>query len=127
MAPPLHQLPRLQLNNPEGSHYEQQALHFLQQQGLSLLLQNYRCRFGELDLIMFDGPCVVFVEVRYRRSTTFGGALASITWQKQQKLWRSAGCFLQQQPALSQRPCRFDIVAFEGRGPCQWLKNAIQR
>ena len=57
-----------------GRTAEQLAAAFLERQGLTLLARNYRCRFGEIDLVMRDGDSVVFVEVRLRRSSAFGGA-----------------------------------------------------
>ena len=60
-----------------GLHYERQAEKYLQQQGLNLILRNYQCKVGEIDLIMRDQKTLVFVEVRYRRSNHYGGAHAS--------------------------------------------------
>jgi len=62
-----------------GPMAEAAAEEFLSGRGLRLLERNYRCRFGELDLVMRDGETLVFVEVRYRGSNSFGGAVASIT------------------------------------------------
>ncbi|MCC6916797.1 YraN family protein, partial [Nitrosomonas sp.] len=78
----------------KGSDAEQRAAIFLQQQKLTLLESNYRCRFGEIDLIMQEGNTVVFVEVRMRSGNRFGGAAASITTAKQLKLIRAARHYL---------------------------------
>ena len=56
-----------------GQHAEDLAAAFLQHHGLELLERNYRCRFGEIDLIARDGKTLVFVEVRMRSSASFGG------------------------------------------------------
>ena len=72
-----------------GALAEAAAAEFLAGRGLRLLERNYRCRFGEIDLIMSDGRTLVFVEVRYRRNKSFGGALESITVAKREKLFRS--------------------------------------
>jgi putative endonuclease len=66
-----------------GQYAESQALQYLRSQGLSWVMSNYRTRCGEIDLIMRDGPVLVFVEVRQRTSRAFGGAVASVTWSKQ--------------------------------------------
>ena len=124
-----------------GAEAEQAACRWLQQQGLETLTQNYRCRHGEIDLIMQQGEELVFVEVRFRKHQHFGGAIASVDRRKQQKLIRSAAYFLQQHPRLNNRPCRFDIMAASinrdhslaaGRGDqhgnrleWQWLQNAF--
>ncbi len=109
-----------------GQHYEQLALQYLQQQGLVLVQQNFRCALGEIDLIMRDGSAWVFVEVKYRASRAYGGALAAVTISKQQKV-RKAVHYYRQQHQLSQQPCRLDVLAIEGQAPYQfnWLKNAF--
>jgi putative endonuclease len=108
-----------------GAQVEQLASQYLQQQGLKLMVQNYRSRFGEIDLIMRDGTTVVFVEVRLRRNAGFGGAAASIDARKQKRIISTAQQFL---AGLAQvPPCRFDAVLFDdvqGRN-IQWLKNAF--
>lgn len=65
-----------------GSQAEQLALNYLQQQGLTLITQNYHSRRGEIDLIMLDENTLVFVEVRYRKSAAYGSALESVNSQK---------------------------------------------
>lgn len=106
-----------------GIAAEQRACHHLEQQGLRRVAQNYRCKGGEIDLIMQanDGT-VVFVEVRSRSSAEFGGALASITPAKQRKILLAAQHYLQQFRQLP--PCRFDVVAFEGEA-LTWIPDAF--
>jgi len=119
-------LPRLfQASNNSGVKYEQQALDFLQQQGLLLVCQNFYCRFGEIDLIMSDQDTLVFIEVRYRKNQDYGGAPASVTYQKQQKLIKTAKHYLSQ---LNSEPyCRFDVVAIsEKTSTPQWIQDAFQ-
>jgi putative endonuclease len=105
-----------------GREGEDDALALLQRSGLVLIERNFRCTGGELDLIMRDGAHLVFVEVRRRRSRTFGGAAASITPAKQRRMRIAAQTFLlrYRQPP----PCRFDIVAIDGDA-VTWLKNAL--
>lgn len=112
--------------NKRGQQYELLALQYLQQQGLTLLQQNYQCKAGEIDLVMREGATLVFVEVKYRASSAFGGALAAVNHSKQQKLLRTSRWYLQQH-RLSNVPCRLDVLAIEGTAPYhyQWLKNAI--
>ena len=106
-----------------GQAAEVRALRYLQTQGLTLQQQNFRCRFGEIDLIMRDGDALVFVEVRQRQNGRYGGALASVTQSKQHKLLATARFFLQAYPTLP--ACRFDVVAIEGER-LHWLKNVIE-
>lgn len=109
----------------KGVQAEQWAARYLQQQGLQQLAKNYRCRAGEIDLIMQDGDTLVFVEVRLRSNVDFGGAAASIDSRKQQRIIRTAQHYLAALPRIP--PCRFDAVLMEDpQGlQMQWLKNAF--
>ena len=106
-----------------GTKAENDALIFLQGQGLIPVTRNFRCRLGEIDLIMQDGNTLVFIEVRKRKNRLYGGAAASITPAKQQKIIKTAYFYLQRYKTLP--ACRFDVVAWDGN-ICQWLKNTIQ-
>ncbi|MDD1968796.1 YraN family protein [Pseudomonas sp. NPDC090203] len=112
-----------------GREAEAHALQHLQQQGLQLITQNWSCKRGELDLVMLDGDTVVFVEVRYRRHASFGGAMESVDVRKQEKLTLAAQWFLQTEPKWADSPCRFDVVAINGEpgaGPVtNWVQNAF--
>lgn len=107
----------------DGAQAEQHAARYLQQQGLKPIAQNYRSRFGEIDLIMQDGATLVFVEVRLRRSANFGGAAASIDARKQQRIIRTAQQYLAGLAHIP--PCRFDAVLMDDSG-VQWLRNAFE-
>lgn len=108
-----------------GQQAEALAAAHLQRHGLELLERNYRCRHGEIDLIMRDGEELVFIEVRLRSSTTFGGASASITTAKQHKIARTAEHYLLQHGSA---PCRFDAVLLDSLAErdLHWLKNAFE-
>ena len=107
-----------------GRAAEDRALAWLQTQGLQLVERNARSRCGEIDLVMRDGPVLVFVEVRSRRSASHGGAAASIGATKQARLWRAAQRYLQRlgQPCA----CRFDAVCIDGES-LRWLKHVLVR
>lgn len=114
-----------------GQQAEQLAARYLQKHGLKILTRNFNCRLGEIDLIALDSAdCLVFIEVRYRQNRQFGGALASVTCQKQTRIRRAAGLFITRQPRLARLPCRFDVVAVEAgatsrRPELTWIKNAF--
>ena len=111
--------------NTSGAQAETLAAKFLQQQGLKLLQQNYRCRFGEIDLILQDGDALVFAEVRLRSRGDFGGAASSINAAKQAKLVRAAQHYLATLAHIP--PCRFDAVllqAADGSG-IEWVRDAF--
>ncbi len=99
------------MNRPLGNSIEQQALEHLQKQGLSLVARNYQWRRGEIDLIMRDTGVLIFVEVRYRKSSRFGNAAESVDQRKQQRLIITAQHFLQANPSVQNLPCRFDVIA----------------
>jgi putative endonuclease len=107
-----------------GNEAEKLAATYLQQQGLTLLETNYRCRFGEIDLVMRDGDALVFVEVRLRSNANFGGAGMSITPHKQQKLVRAAKHYLLSHSSTS---CRFDAVLMDkvDTQHIEWIHNAF--
>lgn len=109
----------------KGSDAEQRAAIFLQQQKLTLLERNYRCRFGEIDLIMREGDTVIFIEVRMRSSDRFGGAATSITAAKQLKLTRAARHYLA--GCEGDFPCRFDAILISGEreNEIEWIRNAF--
>lgn len=106
-----------------GEAAEDHALHWLQARGLDLVERNFRCKVGEIDLILREGQTLVFVEVRQRTDRRFGGAAASVTPAKQRRLLLAAQFYLQR--LRTSPPCRFDVVAIDG-GELSWLKNAIE-
>ncbi|MFA5081329.1 MAG: YraN family protein [Hydrogenophilaceae bacterium] len=105
-----------------GKAAEEEAAAYLSKQGLHLVERNWRCKGGEIDLIMRDGADLVFVEVRARKNDRFGGAAASITATKQGRLVHAARLYLA--GLASPPPCRFDAVLLEG-DRLAWLKNAF--
>ncbi|EQC03409.1 hypothetical protein K931_15449 [Aeromonas salmonicida subsp. pectinolytica 34mel] len=97
----------------------------MQARGLQPVTRNYRCRGGEIDLIMRQGNTLVFVEVRYRAHTSHGGAASSVTRRKQHKIVLAARHYLTQH-AINEasQACRFDVIAFEDDQP-NWIQNAF--
>ncbi|WP_374353392.1 YraN family protein [Thermomonas sp.] len=117
-----------------GDAVEAAALAHLQARGLRLISRNAAARDGEVDLVMLDahardGHAVVFVEVRYRASSAFGGGLASVDAGKRRRLVRAAQAFLQQHPEHADAPCRFDVVVASGDPATpvlEWLQDAFR-
>ncbi|MEI7035795.1 YraN family protein [Fulvimonas yonginensis] len=112
-----------------GEAFEQRACEALARAGLKPLARNYTTRHGELDLVMRDGDTVVFVEVRYRVRAGHGDAVASVTRAKQEKLIRTAELWLAAHPQHAHRPCRFDVVSYDGpddQASMHWLKGAFE-
>lgn len=112
-----------------GNQAEALAEQIMLKAGLSCLARNYRCKLGELDLVMRDGDTVVFVEVRYRRQSQWGGAAESVNQPKQKRVILAAQHFLLNHPKLANRPCRFDVIAAEGNPAdptaYNWIREAF--
>lgn len=111
-----------------GQAGERLAEAHLTARGLVTLARNYRCRGGEIDLVMRDGRAIVFVEVRTRASRAFGGAEASVDRRKQARIARCAEGYLQAAAGLADADCRFDVVALHGGGEhyeVNWIRGAF--
>jgi len=111
-----------------GKGFEKEACEFLQTKGFSLLVKNYSCKAGEIDLIMQDKEDIVFVEVRSRHHTKYGSALESITKSKMNKIIRTATLYLQAKKWLHTKNSRFDVIAIspvDGEMKMEWIKNAF--
>jgi putative endonuclease len=113
-----------------GDAAEMAALEYLRERGLRLITRNYRCKMGEIDLIMLDGPILALIEVRARSSLDFGGAAASVGYRKQRRLIQAFRHLLMTRADLRKLRARFDVVAFEqpgnGRPRIEWLKDAFR-
>ena len=114
----------------QGQYYEDQAVEFLLQAGLTVEERNFSCKLGEIDIICSQGEQLIFVEVRYRSHPGFGSPAASVDRRKQRKIIRTAQFYLQGRRQLRDKFCRFDVLAFTPHKSCgevnvQWLKNAF--
>jgi putative endonuclease len=110
-----------------GSSAEDAGLAFLSAKGLVLIARNFRCKGGEIDLIMKAGVELVFVEVRLRTHGGFGGAAASVSIAKQRRLRIAAQYFLLKNYGPKSRDwpaCRFDVLAHELNG-INWIQGAF--
>ena len=96
-----------------GRGQEQRVADWMRQQGFYIVEQNFRCKFGEIDLIARDGTCLVFVEVKYRTTDRYGSPLESVNVRKQQTIRKVAEVYLL---TRKQTDCevRFDVVGICG-------------
>lgn len=112
----------------KGLEVESKAEHYLIEKGLTPVCRNFLCKSGEIDLVMREGETWVFIEVKYRKSQTYGTALESITVSKQRKLLRTIKFFLTKYHLWS-APCRIDAIGVhpsrEGVDQFDWQKNVI--
>jgi len=114
------------MTTAKGSLAEQQALHFLQQQGLTCITQNFRCQGGEIDIIAVDQDTLVFIEVRLRQNKHYASAGESITKTKQRRILHAANVFLMTHPHYQRCNLRFDGVLFTHLNhPPEWVKAAF--
>jgi putative endonuclease len=113
-----------------GARAEQFAFRYLLSRGLRPVARNFRTRRGELDLVMRDGDCLAFIEIRCRGRNSFVDAGHTVDQRKQRKLISCARAFLARNPAYSDWTCRFDIVGVDrdssDRVRLQWLRDAFR-
>lgn len=127
---------KLTLQQQRGQQAEELALAFMRNDDLVLVCRNYHCRFGEIDLIMYDRNeqsddfkgLLIFVEVRQRSSDAFGSGADSIDRHKQAKLRKAAEHYLANVHQRSNQACRFDVISIDGGlrlHNVRWLKDAF--
>lgn len=109
-----------------GAEQEKAAAAYLAAAGLKVVARNARYLVGELDLVALDGKLLVFVEVRFRRHSDFGGAAASVDLRKQRRVIAAASLFLAAHPEHGGRACRFDVVAIDAERRIEWLRGAFE-
>jgi len=114
----------------KGLYFEQQALNWLQQNGLKPVQQNFHCRSGEIDLIMLHQDTLCFIEVKYRKNNAFGGAAYSIPKSKQRKIIKAALTFIVSHKKFQQHNYRFDALFISPEDKLkdnafEWIQNAF--
>jgi putative endonuclease len=114
-----------------GRRGEDLACRHLESQGLRLLERNYRCRAGEIDLVMLDAGTLVLVEVRSRSSANHGGAAATVGSRKQRRFILAARHLMLTRPAYRRLAARFDVLAIDAApdgGPSRltWIRDAFR-
>ncbi len=112
-----------------GQWAENFACDYLCTQGLHVRQRNYRCYYGEIDLIMQYQDILVFVEVRYRGYQQYGGSRESVDRRKRQRLLATANHYLQTHPEARAYRCRFDVVLMSGQKnspQLQWIADAFR-
>jgi putative endonuclease len=106
-----------------GADKERIARTYLERRGLSLVASNYRCRLGEIDLVMRDADTLVFVEVRFRASQRYGTPAETVGLPKQKRIAAAAGHYLLRHPL--NLPCRFDVLAIGTGDRIDWIRDAF--
>lgn len=108
-----------------GARAEGLAADYLMRRGLAIVARNFRTRAGEIDLIARDGRTLVFVEVRLRRSSAYGGAAESITPRKRARLVAAASAYLAS--LGGEPPCRFDAILMDALDlrAIEWRRDVL--
>lgn len=107
-----------------GTLYEREAVRFLLDKGVRILEMNYRCRQGEIDIIGYDGTCLVFFEVKARDSRRAGYGAEAVDWRKQRKICRVADYYRMKHGIGEFTEIRYDCIAIDA-GEIAWIKNAF--
>lgn len=108
----------------QGEKSEQQACAYLLKQGLQLVEKNFHSRYGEIDIIMTEGDTLVIIEVRFRKSNKYGGAIESISQKKQSRIIATTQYYLSTHKVNS--AIRFDVITMSNNSDLHWIKNAFQ-
>ena len=107
-----------------GAQKEEQVCAYLLSRGVRVAARNFRNRQGEIDIVGYDGPYLVFFEVKYRSGKSRGSAAEAVTATKQKKICRVADYYRYIHHCPEDTPLRFDVVAVDG-DKLQWIKNAF--
>lgn len=111
-------------NRKTGEIYEKRAAEYLESMGLFVLEKNFRCRFGEIDIICKDGNTYVFVEVKYRKNSKYGLPEEAVTYSKQKTICKVAMFYSLIKKLPQNGSYRFDVVTILD-DEIKWYKNAF--
>lgn len=108
-----------------GQKYEEMAVQYLRGKGYRILKRNYRCPWGEIDVIAKHGEYLVFIEVKYRGSCAYGTPAEAVDGRKQRRISRAALSFYGGNGYEQNVPCRFDVIGVDGKGVISHIENAF--
>ena len=108
-----------------GTDYETVATKYLEQKGYSILERNYRCPYGEIDIIARDKETVVFCEIKYRKKGSYGNPLAAVDSRKQRRISKVALYYTAGYKAPENVFYRFDVIGIDGEGQIEHIENAF--
>jgi len=107
-----------------GARKEELAASYLTERGMRITERNFRNRQGEIDIVGWHGGCLVFVEVKYRKSFGAGNAMEAVDFRKQRRICRVADYYRYIHHLGEDTPVRYDVVAIQGE-ELQWVQNAF--
>ena len=111
-------------NRKTGTIREEAAARWLEKQGVKIMEQNFRCRAGEIDLVVKDQDYLVFVEVKYRKSSSSGYPIEAVTKNKQKSICKVADFYRLTKKIPDDQPLRYDIIGILGE-EIIWYQNAF--
>lgn len=109
-----------------GQNGETVAASFLEKEGVRILMRNFRCKFGEIDLIAKENESFLIVEVKMRSTKNQGTGREAVDWRKQRKICRTYDYFRMKYQISDYVPVRFDVVEVDKKGQCHWIQNAFE-
>ena len=107
-----------------GTYYEQVSIGWLEERGYRIIDKNFRCKFGEIDLIAMDGDVLVFIEVKYRATSKVGAPWEAVGLAKQHRICQCAKWYIMSKHRLLSSPMRFDVISICG-SDITHFKNAF--
>ena len=107
-----------------GSEYESRAAEFLKEKGYEILEKNYRCKFGEIDIVAREKAVLVFVEVKHRKNSDAGNPLEAVGYKKIRRISMTAAYYMMMHHISTDRPVRFDVIGYLGEEPTH-IKDAF--
>jgi len=112
-------------NRAKGTEHERVAAQYLEKNGYVVLEQNYRCRYGELDIVARKQEMLVIAEVKFRSGSGCGDPAEAVDARKQRKICRVALDYLMRHPWYQEKPCRFDVICVYGDGEIRHIEDAF--
>lgn len=109
----------------KGTEQEIVAAQYLEKNGYVILEQNYRCRYGELDIVACKQEMLVIVEVKFRSGPGCGDPAEAVDARKQRKICRVTLDYLMRHPWYQEKPCRFDVICVYGDGEIKHIEDAF--
>ncbi len=109
----------------KGTEQEMVAAQYLEEKGYVILEQNYRCRYGELDIVASKQEMLVIAEVKFRSGTGCGDPAEAVDARKQRKICRVTLDYLMRHPWYQEKPCRFDVICVYGDGQIRHIEDAF--
>ncbi len=94
-----------------GKDGEEKACNYLKSKKYKILERNYRCIYGEIDIIAKDNDTLVIIEVKYRKTAKYGKGYEAVTYTKQQKIIRTAEYYINDKHI--KMPVRFDVISID--------------